>query len=72
MCVYKIKKEILSKQCYDVVGTFTNGVLRTINNNKEFSSSEPMDVEWKRLSEEVIQDINNNEEIAATDALVKD
>ena len=55
-----------------MIGTFTKAALRIINNNKEFYSSEPIEVEGKRLSEEVIQAIKNNEAMSAIDALVKD
>ena len=72
VCTHKGKKETLSKHCYGVIGKFTNGALRMINNNKYFFSSEPIHVEGKRLSEEVIQAIMNNEAIAETDASVKD
>ena len=54
-----------------MIGTFTKGVLRIINNDKEFFSSEPIEVEVKRLSEEAIQAIKNNEAMTATDASVK-
>ena len=68
---HKGKTEKLSKHYYGVIGTFKKGVLIMINNDKEFHSSEPTEVEVKRLSEEVIQAIKNNEAIAATDALAK-
>ena len=41
------------------------------NNNKEFYGSELTENEGKRLSEEVIQAIKNNEAIEATDASFK-
>ena len=69
---YKGTKEILSMQCYGVIGTFTKGVLRTTSNNKEFVRSEPIEFEGTRLSDEVTQAIKNDEAIAATDASVKD
>ena len=70
--VCKGKKEMLSAQCYGVIGIFTKGVLRTISNNKDFVRSGPTDVEGTRLSEEVIQAIKDDEATSVTDALVKD
>ena len=70
--VCKGNKEILSMQCYGVIGTFTKGVLRITSNNKEFVRSKPTDFVGTQLSEEIIQAIKNNEAIAATDASVKD
>ena len=54
MHVCKGKTEKWSKHCYGVIGTFTKAALRIINNNKEFYSSEPIEVEGKKLSEEAI------------------
>ena len=71
MHVCKAKTEKLSKHCYSVNGTFAKGALIIINNNKEFYSSEPIEVEGKRISEVIIQAIKNNEAIAARDTSVK-
>ena len=62
----------MSKNCNGAIGTFSNGVLRIIDNDKDFLSSEPTDAEGKKLSEDVIQAINNYEAAAAIDAPVKD
>ena len=70
MC--KANKEMLSMQCYGVIGTFTKGVLRNTSNSEEFVRSEPTDFVGTRLSEEVIQAIKSNEAIEATDVSVKD
>ena len=71
MHVHKGKTEKLGKNCYGVIGTFTKGLLRIKNNNKEFYGLELTEYQVKRLSKEVIQSIENNEVIAATDASVK-
>ena len=70
--VYKFRKEKLSKNCYGAIGTFTNGVLRIIDNDKEFTRSEPMQVEGKTLSDDVVQAIKSNGAIASTEASFKD
>ena len=36
--VHKCKKEKLSKYCYGIIWIFTNGVLRTIDNDRDFLS----------------------------------
>ena len=33
-----------------MIGTFTNGALRIIDNDKDFLSSEPIDAEEKRIN----------------------
>ena len=46
--------------------------MRIIDNDIDFLSSEQTEVEGKKLSEDVIQAINNYEAAAAIDAPVKD
>ena len=72
VCVYKYKKEKLSKNVYGIIGTFTNRVLRIIDVDKEFISSDPIQVKGKKLNDDVIQAIKNNEAIAVADTSVKD
>ena len=59
-------------QCYGVLGTFSKGELRIVGNNKDFLRKELVEGDGKRLSEEVMQPIENNEVIPDTDALVKE
>ena len=69
-CNYK--KEKWSVNCYGVIGIFTHGVLRIIDNDKDFISEDAIEEEVKKLTDDVIQDIKNNEATSATDASVKD
>ena len=59
-------------QCYGVIGTFAKGELRITSNDKEFLRIELIEGDGARLSAEVMQAMKNNEEIAATDASVKE
>ena len=54
-----------------MIGKFTKGVLIIKINNKEFYGSKLIEHEGKRLSNEVIQAITNNEAMVATDVKVK-
>ena len=60
--VHKVKSEKLRKNCYWVIRTFIKGVLRITNDNKGFYGSDVTEYEGKRLSEEVMKAIKNNEE----------
>ena len=66
------KKEKLSVNFYGLIGTFKNGALRITYNGKDFISEDTIEEEVKKLSDDVIQAIENNEAIAATDASVND
>ena len=70
--MYKGNKEILSLKRCCVIETFAKGVLRIAINNKDFVRSEPTEFVGTRLSEIVIQAIQNDEAIAAIDTSVKD
>ena len=72
VCDYERKKDKLSEHCFGAIGTFAKGVLRTIDNDKYFLSSETEDVEGKTLSEHATQPIKKNEDAAATNVPVKD
>ena len=69
---WKRKKEELSVNCHGIIRTFTNVALLTIDNDKVFIIEDPIEVEGKKLSDDVIQSIKNNEAIEATRASVKD
>ena len=65
------KKEELSANCHGTIVTFTNGMLRMIDNDEDSMSKGTIEEEVKNISDDFIQAINDNEVIAATHASVK-
>ena len=65
---FNCKKVQLSLNCYGAIGTFTDGFLRIIDNDKDFTIEDMIVEEVKRLSDNVMQSINNKEDNAGTDA----
>ena len=68
---HNYKKEQLGLICYGAIGVFMNGVLRTIDNDKEFISDDIIVGEVKILNDDVIRAIKNEEANAAADASAK-
>ena len=66
------KKEQLVLNCFGTIGAFANGVLRTINDDKDFVIEDMIVKEVKRLSDGIIQTSKDKEANAATHASAND
>ena len=72
VCKHNCKKERLSLNCYGVIGTFTNGILRIINNDKDFINEDAIVEKVKKVNDDIVQAIKNKEANEATDESAKD
>ena len=67
-----LKKQNLSENCAGVLGVFSKGVSRIIEDNRDFTSIPQHQDEGKFLKHEIVQAIKAKEAIAAAGAWYKD